>query len=291
MNLRSACEDAELQELKFEKKNKKKKKTTEDKGMAEKGDIKEMFEQLKESLLKEFKELKVELKEFRQENERDIKLLMEKITEMRENLESMGSRVNKLEDRVSFLDDSEMKNQVLTEAMQSRLDKLTEQVDYLENKSKQNNLCIYNVAEKSEGGDIRAFVKEFFSDNIGITEELNIVRAHRTSAEKEDFIRPIIVAFRDFETKRKVLETAWQKGEIKYKDLRIYLDNDYTYKVRQERLLYKPIRKQLKEKNIKSHIRPPAKLQVFNSDGSTITFTNAAQAARELKHRGLYDGH
>lgn len=288
MNLRSAKEVTELHELKFEKKTKKKKNPEKD--MAATGDIQQMFDQLKESLLREFKDLKDELKEFRQESERDIKSLMQTTKETREKVESMGSRIDHLEERVSHLDDCEAGKDAITESMLSRIDKLTDQVNYLENKSRQNNVCFYNVAEKSEDGDMKAFLKQFVTENIGVTEELDLVRAHRTQTVSGDSARPIIVAFRDFEVKQKVLQTAWQKGEIIYKDQRIFLDNDYTYKVRQERALYKPIRLQLKERNVKSHILPPAKLKVFNSDGSTTTFSNAAQAAKELKRKGLYDG-
>lgn len=100
-------------------------------------------------------------------------------------------------------------------------------MDYLETKSRQNNLCIYNIAEKSEGSDIMAW--------LGVPGELNITRAHRTYQERKDFVQPIIVAFLNNNTKMRVLQAAWAKKEVMLKDAWIYFDHDFTVKVRQQK--------------------------------------------------------
>lgn len=70
---------------------------------------------------------------------------------------------------------------------------------------------------------------------------------------------------------------------------RILFDHDYTYKTRRQRALYKPIREYLKDqRSIKTHILAPAKLKVFNLDGTFTTYSNPIEAATDLEKRGLY---
>ncbi|KAL7402902.1 hypothetical protein ABVT39_021457 [Epinephelus coioides] len=154
MNLRSGGASKDSAEIKFKENIKKEKSEKNAKGMVEKCEIQQLFGQLKDSLTEEFKELRVELKEFRQDTERDIKTIMQQTADLLNNLDLIVTRVNQLETRVSSLDDTEIINQKKAEAIISRVDELIEQMDYLENKSRQNNVCIYNVAEKSEGTDM-----------------------------------------------------------------------------------------------------------------------------------------
>lgn len=114
------------------------------------------------------------------------------------------------------------------------------------------------------------------------------MRAHRTATERRNLARPIIVAFLNYDAKQTVLQAAWSKKEIKLKEDRIFLDHDFTYQTKQQRSLYKPIREQLKAQDIKTHIMAPAKLKVFNSDGSITMFPNPTVAAKELEEKGLY---
>ena len=71
--------------------------------------------------------------------------------------------------------------------------------------------------------------------------------------------------------KRRVLQAAWSKKEGNFKDTQIFFDHDFTFKVRQQSLLYKDVREQLKAQDIKTHILSPAKLKMFNKDGTTTT--------------------
>ena len=159
MNLRSGGASKELAKIKFREKTKNKKKTKRRK----KREIQQLFGELKDSLTKEFKEPRVELKEFRYDTERDIKTMMQQTVDLHNNLDLIVTRVDQLETRVSSLDDAEINNQKRAEII-TRVDELTEQMDYLENKSRQNNVCIYNVAEKSEGTDMTAFLKKLLRE-------------------------------------------------------------------------------------------------------------------------------
>ena len=180
--------------------------------------------------------------------------MMQQTVDLHNNLDLIVTRVDQLETRVSSLDDAEINNQKRAEII-TRVDELTEQMDYLENKSRQNNVCIYNVAEKSEGTDMTAFLKKLLREALGVSEELHIVRAHRTSKERQDSARPIIFALLDSDMKRRVLHAAWRKKEVTFMDARIFFDHDFTFKVRQQILLYKDVREQLKAQDIKGIFR------------------------------------
>lgn len=122
-----------------------------------------------------------------------------------------------------------------------------EQKDYLENKSRQNNVCMYNIAENSEGNDMIAFIQTLCRDVLLIEKEIPITRAHRIGQRKEGLLRPVIVNFANYNGKRDVLKSAWSKKEIIFNDTRIYVDHDFTTKVKQQWAEYRPLREQLKK--------------------------------------------
>uniref|UniRef100_A0AAV2M588 Uncharacterized protein n=1 Tax=Knipowitschia caucasica TaxID=637954 RepID=A0AAV2M588_KNICA len=60
------------------------------------------------------------------------------------------------------------------------------------------------------------------------------------------------------------------KKEVLYRGERIYLDQDFTTKLQNQRKGYMRIRNHMKENGIKSHIRYPAKLLVIEDNGQKI---------------------
>lgn len=214
MNLRSGTF------MKFDyqpkKKTERKKSTAPDaRSMAEKNEIKQLFAELKETFAKEFKELKDELKDFRQETERDIRTIMQQTADLKQKLDSTITRVDQLEARVSILDDAEIESQATSKLVRIRIDELVDQMEYMENKTRQNNICIYNIVEKSEGNDVTAFLNQLIGEVLEVSGELNIIRAHRTFNERLD-PRPIIATFLNNATKRRVLQAAWSKKEVTF---------------------------------------------------------------------------
>lgn len=288
MNLRSGI-NKDFHELQPKKKKPTKKHTGEDetRSMAAQGEMHKLFAELKESLCQEFQVLKMELKDFRRETERDIQKIMQQTADLNEKVNATTTRVEHLESRVSDLDDAGANNQQTMEWMKSRIDELIEQTEYLESKSRQNNMCIYNIAEGSEGKDMVGFLTKLIKE-LGVHDELNILHAHRTYKERENFDRPIIIAFLENDMKMRVMQAAWTKKKVMFEDTRIYFEHDFTTKVRKQRAMYKPIRKQLKDQGIKSHIVAPAKLKIFHEDDSTTTFPNPGAATQALEEKGLY---
>ncbi|KAK7896117.1 hypothetical protein WMY93_021442 [Mugilogobius chulae] len=167
---------------------------------------------------------------------------------------------------------------------------MREKIDYLENKSRQNNIRIYQVKEGAEGADMAGFVTRLITETLGIpATELFVTAAHRslTSMPSADAPpRSIVVRFLQWNTRQRVLQSAWKKRNIRLGETQIYFDRDYSQKVQQERALYAPLRRQLREKNIKSHILFPTKLKVFTEDHTTI-FNSPEEAIEELMAQGL----
>lgn len=290
MNLRSGMHK-EFHKLEARKKKKLTNKQTEvDNSMAaaSQEEMHKLFADLKESLNQQFHGLNKELIDFRQNTERDIQKIMQQTADLKQKMNATITRVDQLETRVSDLDDAGANNQQTMGQMKSQIDELVELTDYLETKARQNNLCIYNVGEKSEGKDIVAFLTQLINKELGVDDELNIIRAHRTYQERVDYVRPIVITFLNNTTKMRVLQAAWAKKEVMFGGTRIYFDHDFSPKVRKQRALYKPIRTQLKNQGIKSYIVAPAKLKIFNADGSTSTFPTAETAIKALEEKGRY---
>lgn len=82
--------------------------------MAERTDIRQLFVKLKDTLTKELKELKDELKDFRHDTERDIRMIMQQTTDLNQKLWLTTAQVDQLEAWVSNLDDVEIENEKTT---------------------------------------------------------------------------------------------------------------------------------------------------------------------------------
>ncbi len=81
---------------------------------------------------------------------------------------------------------------------------------------------------------------------------------------------------------------AWSKKEICFKGARIYLDHDFTTKVKEQRASYRLVWEQLRKQQVKSHILAPAKLKVFNKDGMATIYSSAELARKDLERKGFY---
>uniref|UniRef100_A0AAV2K738 Uncharacterized protein n=1 Tax=Knipowitschia caucasica TaxID=637954 RepID=A0AAV2K738_KNICA len=88
--------------------------------------------------------------------------------------------------------------------------------------------------------------------------------------------------------RQKVLQAAWSKKEIVVGGNRIFFSQDFSCKIQAERSRYSALRKQLRQKNVKSHIVYPAKLRVF-LDGNETIYSSLEDASRNLKKIGLLD--
>lgn len=82
-------------------------------------------------------------------------------------------------------------------------------MEYMESKSRQNNVCIYNVAENNKGSGITALFKHLIREVLGVSGELNIIRAQHTKNEHQD-PRPIAATFLNNATKTHLTSSMGQ---------------------------------------------------------------------------------
>ena len=117
--------------------------------------------------------------------------------------------------------------------------------------SRRNNIRIFNVPEDSESGDTVKWGENFIKELLKLPPqtELHLERMHRSLVKKPgpaDSPRSFVAKFLDFQTKQRVLMSAWKSGELVYKDKRVGFDNDYPPAVQRRRKEYADIKKQLK---------------------------------------------
>lgn len=71
------------------------------------------------------------------------------------------------------------------------------------------------MPEKSEGNNMIDFVSNLIREQLGVTAELRIERAHRIFVPKwpgqQERPRSIVVLFQSYATKQSVLKAAWMK--------------------------------------------------------------------------------
>ncbi|CAL9695084.1 unnamed protein product [Knipowitschia caucasica] len=239
-------------------------------------------------------EILKELKLFRTETAGNFGVLRKEVSDIKLNFEELKTRVNDAEQRIA---DNEERNMDLTKVLFHLMRKqkyLEEKCEDLEGRSRRNNLRIYSVPEKTEGSNMIVFIEKLIREQLSIREEIYIERAHRVGGTGvsvgravADFTRSIIVCFRSFKEKQRVLHAAWSLKDIRINDQRIYFDEDYTTEVFKEHAKYRSARKQLQERKIKSRILYPTKLMLFLQDGKTKIFENPREAAEGLKDFGV----
>lgn len=247
------------------------------------------------------------------ETKQEIAKLTQEVKGIQEEIKNIKTDVLDTQQRISDLEDKESTmNEILSHLLvQQSL--MAEKFEYFENKSRQNNVRIHQVKEGSEGADIVKFVEELISEKLDIPDsELFIVAAHRSAPKNPDNgnasrsqenlgdVKPrsIVVRFLTWQTRQRVLQAAWDKkrAPIMHAGARIYFDQDYSTAIMNKRSQYVELRKQLREKNIKSHFQYPAKLKVLINGGEQV-FNTATEASAALQAQGVigkqkaHDGH
>ena len=249
---------------------------------------------IKDDIAAQIKDFRLDFQQRSDETKEELQNLRTEMREMQTAINSANENILAVEQRVNKLEENEMINaRALTHLLQQEKH-MVEKMEYLENKSRQNNIRIHQVKEGVEGSDMVKFLKILISEKLEIpAAELDIVAAHRAFQRKPtqngSAPRSIIAKFLTWDTRQRVIHTAWAKRTISYEDSRIFFDQDYSSKIQKERSLYAPIRKELREKGVKSHIIYPSKLKVFHNEGSQ-TYNSAREAAAALHARGITSG-
>lgn len=213
-----------------------------------------------------------EIRAFRTETSGNFVALRKEVSDLRKELGDIKKRMDAAEHRLSESEDNERNSTRVMIHMLQQQTLLKEKCEDLESRSRRNNIRIYSVPEKSEGNNMIDFVSNLIREQLGVTVELRIERAHSISVPKRpgQYERPrsIMVLFQSFATKQNVLKAAWMKKIVQVNGNRIYFDEDFTPAVYKERGKYNGVRKVLRERKIKHRILFPAKLKIFCEDGN-----------------------
>ena len=245
-------------------------------------------------------DLKSEMSEFRFSFRNDMKKelnefkgeINQKLEEATSELNATVVRVAEAEQRISDIEDrDEAAREALIQALETQ-DTLQAKLTELEARSRRNNLRIHGIPEESEGPDLSAFVTKLIKSEVGMPVadmDLGIQRCHRALAPKPPQGAPprsLVICFLEFRVKEQVLHTAWKKKVVRYEGKRIYFDQDYPPEILKKRKAYAGMLRELKAKGIRFQTPHPAKLKVFFDSGTRI-YESAAEAAKDLKKRGI----
>lgn len=231
------------------------------------------------------KDFRAELKDFRTDTELDIKKIMLQTKDLRQDMETMNTRVSELETRFSELKDKKLEHQKAIKYLNSCISKMGDHKDYIENKSRQNNVCIYNIAEHSVGKGMTAFIQKLFKEVLLMEKEPQSTWTQRIGIWKEvdGLMRPIIVNFVNYDSKRGVLKAAWSKKES-------HFDATCTKTLQKKWNNSGPCLHLCKnyESNRSSHTFWLQQNSVFSKDGTAIIYSSAELARKDLAQKGLY---
>ncbi len=226
-----------------------------------------------------------EIKDFRKDTKQQLNEIITELVNVNQKIAEAETRIGKVEDRIQNVEQVMSK---MIKVMSQQENKLLDQ----EGRSRRENIRIYNVPEGAEGASMTLFMEKLLQDELEIppTTDLGIERAHRalapkSSGNREDRPRSIIIKFHRYKIKEEILRKAWGK-KVFLNERPIYFDQDYPPAILQKRKEYTEAKRVLKQKHIRFQTPFPAKLRVFYDDGMRL-YQSAEEATADMKDRGL----
>ncbi len=190
------------------------------------------------------------------------------LSSIQNSLSTLGDQVNLLEQRVSANEDNVQV--CVTRIQQTEKDNsyLIDKVDNLENRSRRYNLRFVGVQESSEGNDITGFMSRLIPQLLGQDNfpTLPIIEwAHRSPTVRQSgraSLRPVMVKLLNFQDKLKILRIAREK-KLEYNGTRVYIYPDFSADLIKRCRSFDPVKRKLRELNIKYFLRYPCTLCVL----------------------------
>ncbi|KAL1265745.1 hypothetical protein QQF64_003772 [Cirrhinus molitorella] len=184
------------------------------------------------------------------------------------SLSTLGDQVNLLEQRVSANEDNVQACVTRVQTLDKENSYLIDKVDELENRSRRNNLRFVGVKESSEGNDIAGFMSRLIPLILGqdnFSTPPIIEWAYRSPTERQSgraSSRPVMVKLLNFQDKLKILRIAREK-KLEYNGTRIYIYPDFSADLMKRRRSFDPVKRKLRELNMKYFLRYPCTLCVL----------------------------
>ncbi|KAK9976812.1 hypothetical protein ABG768_022012 [Culter alburnus] len=149
-----------------------------------------------------------------------ISTVQTSLTNIQGSLSSLCEQISELEHRVSSNEDNVDDLLKRVQTLEKENANLKDRVDDAENRSRSHNLSFIGVPEKSEGGDVVAFMGQLIPLLLG-TDQLSVVpaieMAHRSptsTSGSRSRPRPILVRFLRLQDKVNSLRLARVKKKV-----------------------------------------------------------------------------
>ena len=244
-------------------------------------DVKKEVQDVKQGIIDVRREVKEEFDIFRKETDSKFEGINADMKTQHDHMEEAQTRVAELEEW-----QVEAKSEML--AMMAQTLKMQVKMTDLEGRSRRNNIRIFGIPEDTEENSTSKYLERFLTTELELPSDtpLQIQRAHRALAQKPPPNAPprsMVVNFLQFETKEMVLSHAW-KRKIHVGGKRIFFDHDYATEVVQKRKAYGPIKKILKEEQIRFQT-PLTRMRIHWGSG-VKPYDSAEDVARDMKERG-----
>lgn len=165
-------------------------------------ELKKELTDFKNDIKQEFNNFKIDMTRKLQSAVDDVRKHYTRLTEAEQRIEETESA------------NAEMKDILLHSLKQQRL--LQAKVTDLESRSRRNSVRIFGVKEGKEGSSMLTFIDEFLKTELELDRhtDLQIQRVHHSLGPKpqdENVSRFILINFQRYDTKDKILKTAWAK--------------------------------------------------------------------------------
>jgi chromosome segregation ATPase len=185
--------------------------------------------------------------------------------QMRAEVVNLQKEVQECKERVSEVEHENEGLKQRNDMLQNQVNRLENQVDDLEGRSRRNNILVHGL-DKVEGEtqeSIELRLKELFTDQMDMTQDIEFDRVHRLGSKKNS---PIIARCTFYKDK-----VAIMKAKKKLKGSDIFVGDDFSKGVREKRKklsrFLKDIRQEDKSaKLVHDHIVVEGKRYFLDSD-------------------------
>lgn len=203
-------------------------------------------------------------------SEGSIADVLKMLTAMDQKIDRLHSKMQEQIDKFqNDMTEVLQENKVLKE----KIDRLENKMDDLEGRSRRNNLIFHGIpyprGQTELWSDCEKAVKSVLKDEMGLKEDVEIERAHRLQGGGKN-PRPIIVCFGKFKDKERIL--AGRKT-LREKKSSIFINEDFTPRVRDKRRLLLPFLKKAKSEDKRAHLR----FDTLVIDGKAYVYDSATQ--------------
>ena len=209
------------------------------------------------------------------------------ITEMKNTLDGINSRITEAEGRISDLEDRMVEFTAVEQNKEKRMKRNEDSLRDFWDNIKCNNICIRGVpeGEEREKGPEKIFEEIIVENfpNMGkeiATQVQEVQRVPYRKNPRRNTPRHIVIKLAKIKDKEKSLKAAREKQQITHKGTPIRLTADFSEETLQARREWHDILQVMKGKNLQPRLLYPARIS-FRFDGEIKSFTDK-QKLREF---------